>query len=123
MEYFPATPPAFQASPSFEGENPRASEGRGRFKWSTYENPPPQVSKTIPASKLPNDIKEIPDDILNWAIVCEISHKPFRIIKQELDFYRKYSLPIPKRHPSQRHLDRMMLRNSRKLYNRDCQKC
>jgi hypothetical protein len=72
---------------------------------------------------LPADIKDIPDDILNWAVECEVTSKPFRIIKQELDFYRKHSLPIPRRHPDQRHLDRMSLRNPRRLYDRSCDKC
>ncbi len=93
------------------------------FNWSDYEAPFPKVEKIIPANKLPENIKEIPDDILNWAIECEITKKPFRIIKQELEFYRKYNLPIPKRHPDQRHLDRMKLRNPRKLYKRKCDKC
>jgi len=93
------------------------------FKWSDYESPRPNVTKIIPAEKLPDDITKIPDDILNWAIECEITKKPFRIIKQELDFYRKHLLPIPRRHPDQRHLDRMNLRNSKKLYDRKCSKC
>ncbi|MDD5769846.1 MAG: hypothetical protein PHE25_02670, partial [Candidatus Gracilibacteria bacterium] len=49
--------------------------------------------------------------------------RPFRIVKLELDFYIKHSLPIPKRHPDQRHLDRMKLRNPRKLFARICDKC
>lgn len=69
--------------------------------------PLPKVDKTIAAKKLPEDIVEIPDDILNWAIECEVTKKPFRIIRQELEFYRKHSLPIPKRHPDQRRIDRM----------------
>ena len=93
------------------------------FRWSDYEPPAPQVSKTIPANRLPDRIEDIPDDILNWAIVCEISGKPFRIVKAELDFYRKHHLPIPHRHPDQRHLDRMSLRNPRKLFSRKCDKC
>jgi len=93
------------------------------YKWSDYENPRPDVSKIIPASKLPDDITKIPDDILNWAIECEVTGKPFRIIKQELEFYRKHNLPIPRRHPDQRHLDRMALRNPRKLFERKCDKC
>jgi hypothetical protein len=90
------------------------------FKYSTYEAPFPKVEKIISANKLPNNIAEIPDDILNWAIECEITKKPFKIIKEELDFYRKHSLPIPKRHPDRRHLDRMALRNPRKLFERIC---
>lgn len=93
------------------------------FKWSDFENPAPNVEKIIPASKLPDSIDDIPDDILNWAINCEISNKPFRIIKPELEFYRKHSLPIPRRHPDLRHLDRMKLRNPMKIYDRNCDKC
>jgi CxxC-x17-CxxC domain-containing protein len=93
------------------------------FKYSTYEAPFPKVEKIIPANKLPENISEIPDDILNWAIECEITKKPFRIVKQELDFYRKHNLPIPKKHPDQRHLERMTLRNPRKLFTRICDKC
>ncbi|EKE29832.1 MAG: hypothetical protein ACD_2C00091G0018 [uncultured bacterium (gcode 4)] len=93
------------------------------INWSDYENPKPDVAKIIPASKLPENISDIPDDILNWAVECEVTNRPFRIIKQELEFYRKHGLPIPKRHPDQRHLDRMSLRNPRKLFDRKCAKC
>ncbi len=93
------------------------------FKWSDYESPKPNVEKIIPAEKLPDNIEDIPDDILNWAIKCEVTQKPFRIIKQELEFYRKHNLPIPKKHPDQRHLERIQLRNPRKLFNRKCDKC
>ncbi len=96
---------------------------RGTFNWSTYEAPFPKVEKIIPASKLPENIADIPDDILNWAIECEVTKKPFKIIKEELAFYRKHNLPIPRRHPDQRHLDRMSLRNPRHLYTRNCDKC
>lgn len=95
----------------------------GIFNWSAYEAPFPKVEKIIPAEKLPDDITKIPDDILNWAIECEVSGKPFRIIKQELEFYRKHHLPIPRRHPDVRHADRMKMRNPRKLYERKCGKC
>ena len=81
------------------------------FNWSDYEAPFPKVEKIIPAEKLPQNIEDIPDDILNWAIECEVTKKPFRIIKPELEFYRKHNLWIPKRHPDQRHLDRMNLIN------------
>jgi hypothetical protein len=96
------------------------------FNWSDYEPPPPQVDRVITREqmkKLPDNIKDIPDDILNWALTCEVTGKPYRIIKQELAFYREHNLPIPRRHPDQRHKDRMALRNPRKLYDRTCMKC
>jgi hypothetical protein len=93
------------------------------FNWSDYEAPFPAVSKTIPANMLPDTIEWIPDDVLNWAILCEVTWKPFRIIKQELEFYRKHNIPIPRRHPDVRHMDRMKKRNPRKLFERKCDSC
>ncbi len=93
------------------------------FNWSDYKAPFSKVEKIIPANKLPSNIKDIPDDILNRAIECEESKKPFRIIKQELEFYRKHNLPIPRKHPDIRHKERMKLRNPRKLYDKKCDKC
>lgn len=83
----------------------------------------PKASKVLPASQLPQDIDEIPDDILNWAIECEVSKKPFKIIPQELDFYRKYHLPIPHLHPEERHKSRMTKRNPQFLWERSCSNC
>jgi len=82
------------------------------FNWLNFEQPVPKVEKIIPANKLPNNISDIPDDILNWAIKCIDSNKPFRITKKELKFYRKYNLPIPKRHPDIRYLNRIKLRKN-----------
>ncbi len=52
----------------------------------------PQGLRTISASELPNNIADVSDDILNAAIVCEVTGKPFRIVAQELSFYRKKGL-------------------------------
>lgn len=80
---------------------------RQGFNWSDYETPFPKVEKIIKGSMLPEDISQIPDDVLGWAIECEVTLKPFRIIRQELEFYRKHHLPLPRRHPDQRYLDRL----------------
>ena len=62
------------------------------------------------------------DDILKAIFVCEISGRPYRIIKQELEFYRKHNLPLPRKHPDIRHEERMKLRPGRTLYLRTCDK-
>jgi hypothetical protein len=38
-----------------------------------YQQDSIKVDKTIPAYQLPDSIHEIPDEILSWAIECEIS--------------------------------------------------
>ena len=125
-EFFPSNMSPFDYNETLASEYFPLSESEIKekwFNWSDYEAPFPEVKKVIPASKVPLSITDIPDDILNWAIECEVTKKPFRIIPQELKFYRKHSLPVPRRHPDQRHLDRMKHRNPRKLYERNCDTC
>ncbi|OGJ46308.1 hypothetical protein A2272_03445 [Candidatus Peregrinibacteria bacterium RIFOXYA12_FULL_33_12] len=101
------------------------------YRWLKDKKETLNVQKIIQANLLPDLTKDIPDDILNWAILPEnlqmpcngISTKPFKMTKSELNFYRKMNLPIPRRHPDQRHKDRMTLRNPRKLWTRNCMKC
>ena len=93
------------------------------WKWKSEENQKPIVKKIIPAKKLPENIYDIPNEILDWAIQCENSWKPYKITPQELNFYKKHNIPIPHLHPDQRHKARIKLRNSRKLFDRKCMKC
>lgn len=92
------------------------------FKRSDYEEPFPQVATLLQASELP-DIQHVKNDILQQAIVCEVTGKPFRVIQQELDFYRAHNIPLPKRHPEQRYTDRMWRRPGRWIYLRTCDSC
>ena len=91
--------------------------------WEDYEPPPSNVEKVIDAAQLPDNIRDVPDDVLNWAIRCEVTEKPFRITAQELAFYRERGIPLPRRDWLQRHLDRFALRNPRKFFDRSCGKC
>lgn len=92
------------------------------WKWDDYETEV-KAERIIPADRLPDNIKNIPDDILNWAIECEITKKPFKVTALELKFYRQQNIPIPHKHPDQRHLDRFYKRNPRKFWDRKCDKC
>jgi CxxC-x17-CxxC domain-containing protein len=92
-------------------------------RWSDYEPPPPKVEKVIPADRLPDNIDDIPDDVLNWAITCEVTGKPFIITQQELRLYRQMRVPLPRRNWQQRQLERFNKRNPRKLFERKCDKC
>ena len=97
-------------------------EAKG-WKWDDYEPPPPEVTQMIPADRLPDTTEEIPDDVLNWAILCEITGKPFKIQPLELKLLRAMNVPVPRRSPEQRHLERFQLRNPRNLWERTCAKC
>ncbi len=123
QEYFPLTREQVLQDISVKTHSNTSLQQGQIFHWSDYESPPPQVEKIITKdqmTRLPDNIKDIPDEIVNWALTCEISGKPYRIIKQELQFYREHNIPVPRRHPDQRHKDRLALRNPRRLWERQC---
>ncbi len=93
------------------------------FTWSETPERIPEATKSVPAARLPDAIGDIPDDIINWAIESEQSGRPFKIIKQELEFYRAHNLPVPHLHPDERHALRMTLKNPLQLWERKCAKC
>ena len=51
------------------------------WQWSDYEQSLPEGLKGIDAERLPEDIKDVPDDILNYTIHAEGSDKPYRLIQ------------------------------------------
>ena len=76
-----------------------------------------------PSTTIPSNISDATDDICKQILRCEVTGKMYKIISQELSFYRTMNLPIPHRSPEQRYLDRRDIRNPRKLWNRSCAKC
>jgi len=93
------------------------------FRWRDEILEIPNVEKIIPAERLPMSIEGIPDDVLNWAIECQETRKPYMISAQELLFYRKMNIPLPRLHPEQRHSARQKLRLPAKLWKRECGNC
>lgn len=124
--YFPPSLSSFGYNESLAHEYLPLTEKEAHaqgYYWRKIEEKKPVVSKTIPADRLPDSIDGIPDDVVDWAIVCEKSKRPFRILKQELDFYKRQKLPLPRLHPDERYNRRLALRNPRRLWNRNCMKC
>jgi hypothetical protein len=108
QEYFPLT---------------KESAEKGGWRWRDEREEITKTEKKIPGHALPEDITSVPDDMINWPIECEATGRPFQIVKQELDFYRKMQLPVPHVHPDERHKQRMARRNPYKLWMRPCAKC
>ncbi|MDD5146639.1 MAG: hypothetical protein PHN39_02775 [Candidatus Pacebacteria bacterium] len=80
--------------------------------------------QSIKAEDLPDDIAKVPDEILDKAIICATTHKPFKLTKFELDFYRKYNLSLPTEHPSERIKNRLRdFRHPYKLWKDTCFNC
>ena len=63
------------------------------------------------------------DSILEKTLVCEETGKEYRIVKPELNFYRKMKLPVPTLSPNERHFARMETRKPRQIWERQCANC
>jgi hypothetical protein len=120
QEYFPKT------------KEQALSEG---YNWKEPEEK--NIIPDIKTEDLPDNIKDIDESIMGKIIQCEHSKikenntldptcnemctRGFKIIKQELDFYKRMSLPIPRLCPNCRHFQRLKQRNLLKLWHRKCQ--
>lgn len=78
----------------------------------------------LPVSvQISDDIKDVPDSIIKEVLSCSSCKKNYRLIVQELKFYRDQKLPIPPICPECRHKRRNSIRNPRALFERACSKC
>jgi len=97
--------------------NEKTAKEKG-YLWREYV--PNSYKTTIKGKDLPQTIAEIDDSILDQVIECEITKKPFKILEQELNFYRRLDIPLPSIHPDERHNRRLKLRNPMILRKRMC---
>ena len=104
------------------------------YNWKDPEERNIQI--TIQAKDLLDHIKDVDDSILQQVIECENNSDAqkgrspdqdasgcttaYKIIKSELDFYRKMNLPLPRLCPNCRHYQRIKQRNPLKLWHRKC---
>ncbi|MCA9356193.1 hypothetical protein KC852_01585 [Candidatus Nomurabacteria bacterium] len=74
--------------------------------------------ETIYNDDIPDSILDVDESILNEIFKDEVTGQNFRITKQELEFYKRFNLPLPRLSFDTRHQNRVEKRNPRKLYKR-----
>lgn len=93
------------------------------FVWSDYQVPEPKAERVVNSELELPDISEISDEICGWALECRESGRLYKITTQELAFYRKHQLPIPRLSFKERHGSRIKRRNDFELSTSCCGKC
>lgn len=120
--FFPVSLSPFGYNESLAGEyDPLTKEealSRG-FSWRE-ENSKNRKAQTY---LLPDHIKDVRDDVIGELLVCEECGKNYKIIPQELSYYRTNAICLPHHCPDCRYMNRMTLRNPRRLWQRNCMKC
>ncbi|MBI2627326.1 hypothetical protein HYW72_00155 [Candidatus Nomurabacteria bacterium] len=88
------------------------------YNWIEREKP--EYKATVFAKDLPNHIKDVDENILNLIIGCELCKRPYKIIKNEYIFLKRFNLPLPRNCFECRHQERFKKVNPPKLWHRSC---
>lgn len=95
------------------------------FSWKLNEDRNYKID--INSADIVDDIKDASDDIAGQIIECAHAGKcnqqcttAFRIIPDELSFYKSKNIPIPRLCPNCRHYERVANRNQNRLCTRQC---
>lgn len=99
------------------------------FSWKEQEQK--THKPTIGKNAIPERAALVSDEIINEILECghtgsACNHQcttAFKIIPQELQFYKRMNLPLPRLCPNCRHYERLAMRNPFKLWDRNCAKC
>lgn len=102
------------------------SEARAQnIPW--YREPEPNIPEGIrlrdPQREVPSNVRDVPENVVNDALVCEKTGKPFRVVPDELQFYRKMNIPLPTKHPWERMVTRVGFEGGTVLYPFTCPRC
>jgi hypothetical protein len=87
-------------------------------RWGREEEP----VRGTPAP-LPESIDDVADDVCSRTLACAATGKPYKLITQELAFYREHRIPPPDLCFAERNRRRLAQRNPRRLWSRTCAKC
>lgn len=73
--------------------------------------------------KIPDNIDDVRDDVLSATLKCETTGKKYKIIRQELDYYRKHRIPLPRTAPLERISQRSDIFHIQELRDEKCARC
>ena len=96
------------------------------FAWAAREAR--NYTPTMTVENIPDVIEGVGDEITKEIIQCVNNGDPtkncataFRIIPDELGFYRRFNIPLPAKCPNCRHAERMVWRNQPKFREEKCE--
>jgi hypothetical protein len=93
------------------------------FLWQNEVETDTANLEIVSRNQIPDSIFEVEDSIFEKAILCKETHKPFRITKSELEFYKNNHIPIPDTHPNQRMKNRYNNLGNFRMLNDICSLC
>lgn len=76
-----------------------------------------------PVYELPDNVQDTTEEVTRAILKCKTSGKFYKIIPQELSFYHKMDLALPRESHQQRYLNRLQMQHPRRSYDHSCHSC
>lgn len=122
-EFFPPEFSPFAANETalmdFVGGMDKQKALENGFAWR--EADPREYQITVKAADLPDHINDVKDEIVKEVIGCATCNKGYRVVSGELQFLRRFGIPLPRLCFNCRHAARVSLRNKPVFYKGACQ--
>jgi len=127
-EFFPAEMSPFAYNETIAQEHwPITKEQAGAEGYVWRDSEEKNYKITVVAENIPDNSKDLSENISSEVFECahkgECNHQcagAFRVIPQELQFYKKMNLPLPHFCPNCRRGERLAQRHMLKFYHRSC---
>jgi len=89
------------------------------YNWKDKEN-----KEYLPQKfEIPKNIEDVKEEIINEILSCKTCGRNFKLNFKELNFHKRFSLPISHFCPDCRQLNKLGKRPKRNLIQRECAKC
>lgn len=88
-----------------------------------WEDPEEKNAEGMKTEELPDSIKDVPDEIINQALVCPKTGWRFNIAKNELIFHKDNGIPLPRIHFDARIRENMKYMSVLESYPYKCFYC
>ena len=79
--------------------------------------------ETLKPEEIPDHISDVSDSITEEILRCLGCSRNYKIIPNELQSYRKFTVPLPRKCFQCRHIDRIRRRGPMRLFGRKCSNC
>lgn len=128
-EFFPAelSPFPYNITEAYEF-SPKTKEEAMAGGWTWKEEEEKNYVATVQSKNLPDHINDADESILKDVIACghagtcnEECAGAFKVVPQEFQFLKQFSVPLPRLCPNCRHYQRLKWRNIPKFQLRKCQ--
>ena len=123
-EYFPPkySPFAYNETAA-QDYYPESEDVIRQLGWQWHPETLPADERPRTPARPPRSIAEAGDEVTKQLFSCSVTGKPYRIVPQELSFYRKMNIAPPDKCPEQRRKERLASQNPHRIWNRPCAKC